>query len=781
MFPESWKSLLSPLARPKRLSSRLLTSMLLILLAVPVFAQSGNVSGVVKDGHHAVVKGALVTLTDVRTHHSRKATTGADGVYAFQGVPEAVYQLTFDAAGFQAQTLAEVKVPAAGAQLPEVVLAVASTSEKTTVYGNLDLLTPDTAPVQSPLAIPLSSRLSSETITREDIEIQNPGSVYDLLAGATGMNVTFQGRKLFNFVNMRAGEGLGIVLDGYYLTQTQANRVLALLPVDAIESVTITRDATTLSLGPILEPTSTSGAPNQGFILITTRKGRRTEGKLSADIGNFGSYKAGAWAGFRSGRFRYFIAGGGQSFDGPKNAYATFTSGSVLLDAQYDGKHLKGNVTAYFDSAMRDFQRSLPGTSSYTQAWSYDPLRSAFVAADLNWKWNEHQITSFSASHGQVTDDFHGLNFGSTYKPCVWGTSASTTATCYREGEYENNYQLWHTAIFGNLMVKSGFQALLWDNPTGVASWAKTWREEDIFSGYVQGEYKVNNRLTVDGGFRVDTDYILHDSVHVGSTTNPAPLINHTWTSPTYGMTVGANYKLTPVYALALRFGYSDAAIDPFLPSYNNAVLDPEKRLKYEGGVQAKYRNWFQPKLNYYYYDIGNFKYSNWTNTVKVGGVNYTYSLYAQTNVFRSGLEGSVEGKFKNGLGYQANYAWEHSTYWTVDIGIPQHIFTAQLNHRSRLFDASTSFRTVSTYYSKGFYTDGKYHAIGDYTSWNADLGYRFKVYDRPLKVSGYARNLLDSHYQTTAGYADLGRIVGGKLEIPFGGEKAAEKKADKQ
>jgi hypothetical protein len=62
------------------------------------------------------------------------------------------------------------------------------------------------------------------------------------------MAVSFQGRQHMDFASMRGGS-FQVILDGVYMSQT--DRLLATLPVQLVESMTIVRDSTALSIGPL--------------------------------------------------------------------------------------------------------------------------------------------------------------------------------------------------------------------------------------------------------------------------------------------------------------------------------------------------------------------------------------------------------------------------------------------------------------------------------------------------------------------------------------------------
>src|SRR5262245_57195003 len=84
-----------------QIPARILT--LVFLGAAAVFGQStfGVVVGAVKDPSSAVVKGAVVKLTNVGENISQETLTSADGNYEFQNVKPGDYELTVHQPGFR--------------------------------------------------------------------------------------------------------------------------------------------------------------------------------------------------------------------------------------------------------------------------------------------------------------------------------------------------------------------------------------------------------------------------------------------------------------------------------------------------------------------------------------------------------------------------------------------------------------------------------------------------------------------------------------------------------
>jgi outer membrane receptor protein involved in Fe transport len=84
----------------------LLTLGVCVLTAATAAAQqtSGNVTGRVFDQQQAAVPGVAVTATNPATGFSRAATTDAEGVFRLTALPVGTYELKIELAGFQPQT-----------------------------------------------------------------------------------------------------------------------------------------------------------------------------------------------------------------------------------------------------------------------------------------------------------------------------------------------------------------------------------------------------------------------------------------------------------------------------------------------------------------------------------------------------------------------------------------------------------------------------------------------------------------------------------------------------
>src|SRR5713101_2073731 len=91
----------------------ILASALLILVAsnpMPGQAVNGTLLGNVVDSTGAVVAGAKVTITEMKTGVGRGATTNSSGNYEFPDLPPGVYEVVIEHPGFKKEVRRNVEV-----------------------------------------------------------------------------------------------------------------------------------------------------------------------------------------------------------------------------------------------------------------------------------------------------------------------------------------------------------------------------------------------------------------------------------------------------------------------------------------------------------------------------------------------------------------------------------------------------------------------------------------------------------------------------------------------
>ena len=137
--------------RKRQLASFALTilagALLVVLAASPVTGQAvnGTLLGNVVDSSGAVVAGAKVTITEMKTGVGRGAETNGSGNYEFPDLPPGVYQVAVEQPGFKKETRADVEVPVNTTVRVNLRLTPGAVTETMVVTGELPLLQTDRA------------------------------------------------------------------------------------------------------------------------------------------------------------------------------------------------------------------------------------------------------------------------------------------------------------------------------------------------------------------------------------------------------------------------------------------------------------------------------------------------------------------------------------------------------------------------------------------------------------------------------------------------------------
>jgi len=176
----------------------------MLLLAVPVHAQTGGLSGTVVDESGAVVPGATVVL--VGAGGRQTTVSGPRGEYSFGNLASGTYDIIVSLVGFGQATRNGVAVGNGAVQVPPIELAVARLGETVVVSA----ARVETAMVDAPATM---SVLGTEVLTTSPA--QNYG---DLLRTVPGVNVVQLSARDVNVTSRQATSTLSnsqlVLLDG---------------------------------------------------------------------------------------------------------------------------------------------------------------------------------------------------------------------------------------------------------------------------------------------------------------------------------------------------------------------------------------------------------------------------------------------------------------------------------------------------------------------------------------------------------------------------------------
>ncbi len=620
--------------------------------------------------------------------------------------------------------------------------------EQITVKGKTVL-----EPVTSPYSVPESSKLQTEVFTREDIEAIKPESVLDLLQQVPGMEITYQGRQHFDFGSMRGGD-YRVVLDGVYLSQT--DRILATIPVDTIESVTVVRDTTALTIGPL----------NQGFIIMKTKRASKLEGGFATSYGSYHAEKEHLYQGAKIGNFDYRVAGTYTASLGKTGWHMARRNASLLFRGGYTGPAFNADLLYYMSQGMREMQWGeilVPSTNKDgTLNWSkvgtlsqstmkMNKMLADMVAVNLTKPWNDTQTTTIQ----------YALN------------NLHVSVTDTDQNSREQNLSIRHVINSRNNTLKAGGQFLNYVCPNGQAPKIGRRTDYETYSLFVQDEYRMfNDRLTVDGGIRADKKHYNNSSV-TGESIDE-------WEKETYAYGFGASYKLNRILTLTGRYQYSENALASYQVSADGSSLPPEKRSRYEGGISASIHPTFNPWLTAFYYDTKDQKVSSKGIDPTTGESVSSYidpvtgdeiNFVTTSDVRTRGMEIGVRGQIFRPLTYHVSYSYKTTDNHTTNQGMSRSLASARLSYRYKKFFANVSAHYAGPKNRSSSPAGVFYYELGDYTRVDANVGYNFKVFGRNGKITLYGRNLGDVHYATryvTGAYKDVGIQYGAELAYSF-------------
>ncbi|WP_263381924.1 TonB-dependent receptor [Granulicella arctica] len=123
--------------RIRKLSSLSFCLATLLLIALPIFGQSVQVSGTIKDPDQSVVSGAVVTLTGPASSIALQTTTNQTGVYVFPTVNPGTYRLEASKNGFATLTIPALIVVSGQTATQDLSLTLAGENTSITVVGGL--------------------------------------------------------------------------------------------------------------------------------------------------------------------------------------------------------------------------------------------------------------------------------------------------------------------------------------------------------------------------------------------------------------------------------------------------------------------------------------------------------------------------------------------------------------------------------------------------------------------------------------------------------------------
>lgn len=246
----------------KKLFALLLT-LLLMVSATSVMAQetTATINGQVIDSSGAVVSGADITLTNLKTQEKRSTKTGDDGYYSLTFIPPGLYDFSVKAQGFKEFLNRSIELMVNDRKAINVQMETGSISEMVSVTAEAPIVQStatvgDVIDSRKVLEIPLNNRNFLQLVT--------------LVPGVTSDDTTESSIGLTSLTNISiAGNrrnSTNYLVDGVANVDVGSN--ITLLSTPTVDSIQEFRVITSV-------PTAEFGRASGGVVNIVTRGGGR--------------------------------------------------------------------------------------------------------------------------------------------------------------------------------------------------------------------------------------------------------------------------------------------------------------------------------------------------------------------------------------------------------------------------------------------------------------------------------------------------------------------------
>lgn len=625
-----------------------------------------------------------------------------------------------------------------------------------------------------------------QTLERADIEALRPRDVSDLIEGSLGMSIGRQGARVHNFSYNR-GDKVSIILDGVYLTQTEAQRVLGDLPVEMIDSVRFLRDASVITISPLMDfGSANAGSPNQGFILIETRKSGpgKDGGELKTSYASYDTRKTLGFLGDSWLDGRLTLGGGYQRSEsnGKPNWNMAYAADTWLANAGWKDEQLIASASFFLNKASREIQRAegtYTGSTRYPVSgpthdgvldkniWKYAPMDTRVIAVNLARPWNDYHTTALTYGWTEAKGTRYAYTT-TTDKSTVAGSDAKDRA---------REWNLSHTVATAKNTFKVGAQTVEWYQ---LSEGSDSPREEKVYGVYTTLEHRITAAWSVDAAFRLDRKRIVKGGDKYLANGSKAELSDDEWTDDATLFSLGSAWQIDPVWRLSARYSFNRTPTPDVITTRNDEKLPAEKRHRYELGLNAHFGRALQLSLTPFYYVLRNAKVSDGSITSDADGnpiidsgtgEETSITVYkAVDEVIRKGFEVSFQGRLGGAWSYELGWTYYDANDEDGQTGseVPDNKYNARLGWQQGPWSASLSAVRVDSYLSYGY-------TVGDFTTVNLNLT---RELGHGVSVALFGQNLADERYATnnkgypaTANWGvlrDVGATYGTELRFRF-------------
>jgi len=221
---------------------RLLLPALVVLLAVPAFAQrfTASIRGTVTDQQSAVISGAQVTIKNEQTGLTRKIKTNAAGSYSAADLPVGMYSVEVESAGFTNKGMTHIEVTVAQVRDVDVQLATGAVTETVSVEADSGGVTTVGAEIAGLVTGEQARELPLNGRNFMQLTLLQPG-----VTPNEGLNTVNKGLQGGSDISVSGGSTTSNLwlIDGADNVDHGSNRTIMVYPsLDAIEEFKIQRN-----------------------------------------------------------------------------------------------------------------------------------------------------------------------------------------------------------------------------------------------------------------------------------------------------------------------------------------------------------------------------------------------------------------------------------------------------------------------------------------------------------------------------------------------------------
>jgi Carboxypeptidase regulatory-like domain/TonB dependent receptor len=266
--------------------------LVVFITTLQCFAQtfSASITGIVTDPSGSVVQGAKVRLRNMNTNDTRESVSNSVGLYRFDNLLPATYEITAEASGFKSYAQSNMILPANTAATVNLPLSLGGTTEKVQVTAAAVLL--DTESANN------TATLDSQLIQSLPNSYRNPLNFVFALAGTTeaqsGMttrsNSFDQNGSMFGLNGGRSGNAQ-ILIDGASSTAVDWGGLLVAPVNDSVQEQQVVQNVYDAQY-------QRSGA---GVVTLVTRSGGQSYHGSVYDYMRNSALDANSWSNDRVG------------------------------------------------------------------------------------------------------------------------------------------------------------------------------------------------------------------------------------------------------------------------------------------------------------------------------------------------------------------------------------------------------------------------------------------------------------------------------------------------